>query len=143
MKLARMPWVLGVVLVTGCNTDLYYWGRYEDAVHYAYAHADKWDRTGLIDLMEQDQLRSRKAEKPLPPGWHAHLGLLYYDAGQPDRALNEFAAEKQQFPESAVFMDRLLERLATGEGQSRTNQPLTTTHGGREHLAEVIEATHP
>ena len=49
--------------------------------------------------------------KPVPPGWHAHLGYLYYHAGKLDQARQEFETEKATFPESTVFMNRLLAKL--------------------------------
>jgi hypothetical protein len=121
MKPAWISGLLAMVLLTGCTTDLYYWGRYEDVIHYAYAHSDDWDSSGLIRLMEEDRARSLEAEKPLPPGWHAHLGLLYYTDGQPDSALQEFQTEKRQFPESGLFMDRLLGNVPADPGLGHTN----------------------
>ena len=47
----------------------------------------------------------------MPPGWHAHLGYLYYRLGKADQARQEFQTEKAEFPESAVFMNRLLSNL--------------------------------
>ena len=47
----------------------------------------------------------------MPPGWHAHLGYLYFELGKSDQARQEFETEKANFPESAVFMDRLLANL--------------------------------
>ena len=49
--------------------------------------------------------------KPVPPGFHAHLGYLYYQLGKADAARQELQTEKAEFPESAVFMDRLLANL--------------------------------
>lgn len=143
MKLKLLGGLLGWVLVSGCQTDLYYWGRYEEAIHYAYAHSDEWDRSGLIDLMESDRSRARKAEKPLPPGWHAHLGLLYHNDGQPDRALAEFAAEKQLFPEATPFMNRLLDQQSPDHQTQRTNQPVTTLYEGGSHLAGSTAPANP
>jgi hypothetical protein len=55
--------------------------------------------------------RSEENHRRVPPGKHAHLGYLYAQAGQTELARLHFRAEKKLFPESAVFMDRLLERL--------------------------------
>jgi hypothetical protein len=61
--------------------------------------------------MEEDMHKAVSANKPLPPGFHAHLGNLYSQMGKPDLALQEFQKEKTQFPESAVFMDRVITNL--------------------------------
>jgi hypothetical protein len=61
--------------------------------------------------MEEDMHKAASANKPLPPGFHAHLGNLYYQMGKSDLAVQEFEKEKAQFPEATVFMDRLIAKL--------------------------------
>ena len=111
LKLLLLP--LAVMLFTGCRSpDIYYWGHYEDVIYGMYAHPDKVPPEVQVQLMEQDEHKAVSANKPLPPGFHAHLGYAYYQLGKLDLARQEFEAEKQQFPESAVFMDRLLGNMA-------------------------------
>jgi hypothetical protein len=47
----------------------------------------------------------------VPPGYHAHLGFLYFQVGKPDQALQSLQTEKALFPESTVYMDRLIARI--------------------------------
>jgi len=42
------------------------------------------------------------------PGIHAHLGLLYFNAGSSAEGEQQFAQEKALFPESAQYLDFLL-----------------------------------
>jgi hypothetical protein len=65
-----------------------------------------------VEKLEADYQEARSANKPVPPGWHAHIGYLYYQLGKLDQARQEFETEKATFPESSVYMDRLLGRLA-------------------------------
>ena len=100
------------VLFMGCRSpDVYYWGRYEDLVYTTYAKPDKAPPEMQVQTMEEDLHRAVSANKPVPPGFHAQLGYLYSQTGKLDLAQREFETEKQQFPESAVFMDRLLANL--------------------------------
>lgn len=100
-------------LVTGCRSpDVYYWGHYENLVYISYTKPDKATPELQASIMEEDMHKAISANKPLPPGFHAHLGNLYYRMGKTDLALSEFQKEKAQFPESAVFMDRLIANLA-------------------------------
>ena len=100
-------------MVTGCESpDIYYWGQYEKSIYIAYVKPDKATPELQARIMEEDMHRAISANKPLPPGFHAHLGNLYYQMGKSDLALQEFQKEKAQFPESAVFMDRLIANLA-------------------------------
>ena len=105
--------LVAAALVTGCQSpDIYYWGHYEKSVYIAYVKPAKATPELQARIMEEDMNRAISANKPLPPGFHAHLGNLYYQTGKSDLALQEFQKEKTQFPESAVFMDRLIANLA-------------------------------
>ena len=44
----------------------------------------------------------------VPPGYHAHLGLLYGEQGDLGKFAEQVAQEKSKFPESQTFMDFLL-----------------------------------
>jgi hypothetical protein len=106
------PWLVVLTLFTGCATPtLYSWGNYECAVYAMYAKPGAMPPERQAGLLEGDYQKARSANQPVPPGWHAHLGYLYYQLGKADQARQEFETEKATFPESAVFMDRLLNNL--------------------------------
>jgi hypothetical protein len=118
MNLRQMKSVLlaaaAAALFVGCKSpDIYYWGNYENVIYGMYAHPDKVPPDAQILKLEQDEHKAVSANKPLPPGFHAHLGYAYVAVGKADLAQKEFEAEKAAFPESAVFMDRLLANLAS------------------------------
>ena len=99
-------------LAGGCAAPtLYSWGHYEDLVYVSYSKPDKATPELQVQQLEADYQKARSANKPVPPGFHAHLGYLYFQLGKPDQARQEFQTEKTLFPESAVFMDRLLANL--------------------------------
>jgi hypothetical protein len=101
------------VLFAGCQSpDVYYWGHYEDLVYTAYAKPDKAPPEMQVRAMEEDLHKAISANKPVPPGFHAHLGYLFFQLGKADLARQEFENERKQFPESAVFMDRMLANLS-------------------------------
>jgi hypothetical protein len=64
-----------------------------------------------IERLEADYQKARAENKPVPPGFHAHLGFLYFQLGKLDQAKQELETEKAQFPESAAFIDHLLANL--------------------------------
>ena len=106
-----------VALLGGCATGPQYsWGHYEELIYTAYRAPDKVPTERQIEVLEADYQKARSKNKPVPPGWHAYLGYLYFDLGKRDEAQREFETEKANFPESAVFMDRLLANLS-GKGQ--------------------------
>jgi hypothetical protein len=68
-----------------------------------------------IAQMEEDYEKARSLNKPVHPGFHAHLGYLYYQVGKVAQVEKEFIMEKKQIPESAVIMDLLITRLGKGK----------------------------
>ena len=70
-----------------------------------------WLTDDQIRILEAQAEKARGAHAALPPGFRAHLGLLYLTQGDPQRSRALWTAEKAAFPESAPFMNRLLKRL--------------------------------
>ncbi len=101
------------VLLGGCasSSNLYYWGHYEQDVYDMYIVPDKATAEKQVEDMEADFERARGAGKPVPPGFQAHLGYLYFQLGKFDLARRSFETEKANFPESAVLMDRFIQKL--------------------------------
>ena len=61
-----------------------------------------------IAALEKNEQEAKGKGQVLPPGFHAHLGLLYARQGHPDKAASAFKTEKSLYPESAAYMDFLL-----------------------------------
>lgn len=81
-------------------------------------------RTGIspdeqIRIMEAQVEKARVVNAALPPGFRAHLGMLYLGAGNSQRAKELWVAEKTAFPEASPYMDRLLNRL---DGSAQSNK---------------------
>ena len=112
----KLPlWLLAIpLLITGCQSPyVYHWGHYEDLVYVTYAKPGKLPPEAQVLKMEEDLQKAASANKPVPPGFHAYLGYLDYQMGKTDLARQEFEKEKVQFPESTVFMDRMMTNLVT------------------------------
>jgi hypothetical protein len=101
------------VLLTGCATQkpLYTWGSYEELIYASYSEPGRMPPEQQIEVLEKDYQKVRATNSRVPPGWHAHLGYLYAAIGKADQAQQEFRTEKAEFPESAVFVDRLLANM--------------------------------
>jgi hypothetical protein len=80
-------------------------------VYTSYSKPDQAPPERQAEIMNEDLQRAIAHNKSVPPGFHAHLGFVYYQLGKLDNARLEFQTEKAQFPESAVFMDRLVANL--------------------------------
>jgi hypothetical protein len=107
---------LGLALAaSGCATKVptrYAWGGYEDLMYTAWAKPGTLPPEAQMDLLQKDREAARAANQKLPPGWHAHVGYLYFQTGRADLAREELLAEKTEFPESATFVERLLANMS-------------------------------
>ncbi|KQN63090.1 DUF4810 domain-containing protein [Erwinia sp. Leaf53] len=100
---------LAALLMSACAKKvepIYYWGDYEPALYSYYQHDVSPQQQ--IDTLNKVLEQAKAKNKPVPPGLHAQLGLLYVDTSRPDLAFAQFNAEKTQFPESAAYMDFLM-----------------------------------
>jgi len=109
-----LPLLLLVTLLTGCQTavkPLYYWGQYENTLYQTYKNPDKAGPAEQVARLKEDLTKAAAQNLQPNPGLHAQLGYALYQLGRTEEAKQEFAAEKALFPESAVFMDRMLAKL--------------------------------
>lgn len=99
--------------LSGCVTPqntLYYWGDYQPVV-YSHFKGDAAEAQQV--KLEQTAHHAQSRGAAVPPGFNAHLGLLYLNTGQLDKAKGAFQAEAVLFPESKPYMDFLLSKFAT------------------------------
>ena len=101
-------------LPAGCTNPpaRYAWGRYEELIYTAQAKPGLLTPAAQAEQLERDGAAAHAAHQPLPPGWHAQLGYLYFQSGRADLARRELLAEKAAFPESATLVDCLLAKLS-------------------------------
>lgn len=103
--------LLAVLTACASQPSLYSWGQYENLVYNTYSEPGKVSPEMEIEQMEKDLQKAHSQDKPVHPGFHAHMGYLYYQVGKADAARREFETEKARFPESSVLMDQFLARL--------------------------------
>src|SRR5438034_3578937 len=87
--MSRLVWLLALFgLVSGCATPtLYSWGHYEELVYVSYAQPGKVSPEMQVEKLEEDYQKARANNKRMHPGFHAHLGYLYFQLGKVDQAL--------------------------------------------------------
>lgn len=109
--------LVGALLLTGCTSSrgLYYWGSYESQIYKMYNDPGEAPAERQVEVLEADIERARSKGQPLPPGYRAHLGYLYFQLGKYELARQSFEAEKAAFPESTVLMDRFIKKLGGGD----------------------------
>jgi hypothetical protein len=105
--------MVGVLLTTGCANRpqaLYQWGNYQGQV-YEHFKTQGQAPEAQIQVLEADLQKIAASGAKAPPGYHAHLGMLYSFAGRSDQAVQSLMKERALFPESAAYVDFLLTKL--------------------------------
>lgn len=98
---------------------MYSWQSYEGSV-YAYLKDDGGDYATQTLAMEKNIETARAANAELPPGFRAHLGMLYMKMGNGDKGAEQMQGEKAAFPEAAPFMDFLLRNVGKPQTVAKT-----------------------
>ena len=107
-----------IALVIAASTSacaaptLYQWGRYEDSIFDMYLKPGSIPVGDEIARLEAEIEQTVSSGKFVPPGLHAHLGYLYISEGDYATGMIHFQTEKKKFPESAYFIDGMIERMA-------------------------------
>lgn len=103
--------LLLALFVSGCVTPeppLYRWGNYESLIYNGYKNPGSSDPVSDAAALEEDMARTSAEGMEVPPGVRIHLAYLYFEQGKKGEAQSLLETEKARFPESAVFVDRLM-----------------------------------
>ena len=114
---------------------MYSWDSYQPAV-YDYLQGDE-DLAAKALAMEKNIETARAGNKALPPGFHAHLGLLYLQQGKGAQAMEQIQSERTAFPESTPFMDFLLRQ---NKGSDKKDVSMTPAND-QQAPARSVEST--
>lgn len=110
MMKAKLLGIFAIIALSGCSTapkPLYNWDGYQKTV-YQYYQQTETSPQQQIEVLKKNIELNKTQGTAVPPGLHAHLGLLYSSTGAIDLAMAEFNTEKALFPESANYMDFLM-----------------------------------
>lgn len=117
-KAVKLALTLTVITgVAGCQTapqPLYQWESYQPQV-YEYFKGEP--KEAQVEALERDLQKIDASGRSAPPGYHAHLGMLYLSMGKDDQMVQQFRTEKALFPESGPYMDFLLKNAKTGDAK--------------------------
>ena len=111
--------LLAAVNLGGCVTHntKYDWGTYNPSLYSYYK-----DPTKAAELMVSLQAiinGANTGKGAVPPGVYAEYGYLRLQQGKSQDAIISFQAEEQRWPESKVFMDRMIQ-VASSQSQPTT-----------------------
>ena len=115
------------MLLSGCADNsprqLYYWdGAYTGSV-YEYL-SEEGDAGAQIAALEQSLQKAYQRAAKVPPGLHAHLGLLYLSQGNGAKFKAYVEKEAELYPESrdyAIFLLNQNGKTAGAAGKTAAN----------------------
>ena len=107
------------LLLSGCADDsprqLYYWdGAYTSSV-YEYL-TEEGDAGAQIVALEESLQKAYQRAAKVPPGLHAHLGLLYLSQGNGAKFKAYVEKEAELYPESRDYAMLLLNQNSKTKG---------------------------
>jgi hypothetical protein len=105
--------ILAVFFLASCKPTrpLFYWGNYSDAYYKYIKKADdkatERYKTSIVNIIE----KSKEWEIKVPPGIYAEYGYLFLQEGNKDEARKYFNLEMETYPESRIFMTKIMSNL--------------------------------
>jgi hypothetical protein len=119
MRIRVLLAVVGVaVLASACvaHNQRYDWGSYDPSL-YAY-YKDPTKAVALDESLASIINTAESRHALVPPGIYAEYGYLQLQKGKNDAAVNCFRQEESHWPESIVFMDRMI-KVASTQGSGK------------------------
>jgi hypothetical protein len=109
LRLTLCGLVIGFTIGCVPNPTLYQWGEYEQKLHEAYKDPSAIPefQAELLELIQASELNGVSP----PPGVYAEYGYALYLRGQLSGAIVYFAKEREAWPESAVLMTTVIQRI--------------------------------
>ncbi len=94
--------------LAGCagSTSTWRWGNYDDALHAHYRRPQ--DRATYVAALKEIILAAPREGKTVPPGIYAEYGYALLEEGNGAEAVGWFERERDTWPESRVFMEKMI-----------------------------------
>lgn len=100
-----------VILFSSCSNSLYKWGNYEKNSLAYYARQTPESRLELEKTLKSIIVTSSKIGKKPAPGIYAEYAYLLLIQGRKTSAMNLLKKEIEIYPESKLFVDRILKTI--------------------------------
>lgn len=114
MKTKLLTIVLLGLLVASCaNTvkPMYDYDNYSESFYAMKHEAGAGSEAEWLKSLERIIVKSEERGIRVPPGVFANLGYLSLLENDNEKATSYFESEKSIYPESKIFMDRLISRI--------------------------------
>lgn len=87
---------------------MYYFGNYSETLYQYEKNQTKKSMLNHQHELQKIIEKSKQKNIPVPPGIYAELGYMTLKQNKTKEAVQLFQAEAAAYPESKIFMDRLI-----------------------------------
>lgn len=107
--------MLVTLVLSGCASQqsLYDWGGYSGMLYETYKKPDT--TAANLQKLQEHVIRLEKGNAKVAPGLYADLGTLYLQAGDRNRAVENYRKERAAWPESMGLMDAMIKNLSSSK----------------------------
>ncbi len=112
-KIALIVSCLTALTLSSCSSPrtLYSWYKYEDTSYqYSKAQTDELQEE-LLQQYARMQAKQRGLRRTVPPGLCAEQGFLLCKQGKTNEGIALLKQEIELYPESSVFISRIIKQL--------------------------------
>ena len=107
MRGAGMAAAVLAIAAAGCAPPtMYPWNAYDERLYAHYRNPQ--DRETWVEGLKVTILRAEGSGRRVPPGVYAEYGFALYEEGRFPEAVAYFGKERDLWPESRVFMEKMI-----------------------------------
>ena len=117
-QIRRLPLAVGMAaLVAACATPTHFhWGDYEPVLFRFYESEEGISHQEQIELLLNDIDKAQSEGKKIAPGINLHLAMLYADMGDMASAKRFVEIERELYPMSGQFSEKVFAKVLAWEG---------------------------
>ncbi|MDA0197117.1 MAG: DUF4810 domain-containing protein [Bacteroidetes bacterium] len=105
-----------LLFFSSCAPNTFYsWNGYDDVLLEYYQNPN--ERAEYIKSLEEIILKSEDGGN-IPPGLYAEYGYVFYEEGAYEQAIIYFEKEHAVWPESRIFMNKMIRNANSQKKQS-------------------------
>lgn len=115
-KLQILAFIALAIFISGCQQnkqpDLYIWNDYnKTSLLYSNNNHDKEILEKHVAELEKIITDSEAKDKRVAPGIYAEYAQILFETNKKEEAKKYFELEVKTYPESKIFMDRVMSKL--------------------------------
>jgi hypothetical protein len=101
------------------RNQLYQWSDYDAALYQHYKKPQ--EREAFVERLKTVILASEQRAQKVPPGCYAEYGYALYEEAQYDGAISYFQKERDLWPESRAFMEKMIRNAERQSGKGKAS----------------------